>query len=57
MRIFLITLIAGVIMIAIGIIAIVLMMDNFAFIRGMLLIITGIIITALGYRFKRISHL
>ncbi len=52
MRIFIITLIAGIIMVSIGIIAIILRTDDLAFIRGMMLIITGMIITVLGYRLR-----
>jgi len=48
--------VAGIIMIAIGAISIFLSRDEFAFIRGMMLIITGIIILALGIRFKAIGH-
>ena len=51
-KFFIIGIVAGVILIAIGVISIFLSQDEFAFIRGMMLIITGIIVLALGIRFK-----
>ena len=51
-KFFIIGIVAGVILIAIGAISIFLSQDEFAFIRGMMLIITGIIVLALGIRFK-----
>lgn len=48
--------VAGIIMIAIGAASIFVSQDEFAFIRGMMLIITGIIILALGIRFKAIGQ-
>lgn len=48
--------VAGIILIAIGAISIFVSHDEFAFIRGMMLIITGIIILALGIRFKAIGQ-
>lgn len=55
MRLFIIALIAGIVMIGIGAAAIILGTDDFAFIRGMMLVITGMIVAALGYRFKRLN--
>jgi hypothetical protein len=51
---FLMGIIAGTILLAIGIASIVISGDAWAFTRGMMLIITGIIIVALGIRFKGI---
>ncbi len=51
MRIGIVGLIAGIVIIAVGILAIVSSLDEFAFIRGMMLIITGILIIGLSYRF------
>lgn len=48
--------VAGIILIAIGSVSIFASQDEFAFIRGMMLIITGIITFALGIRFKAIGH-
>jgi hypothetical protein len=55
-KFYLIGFVAGIILIAIGTISIFISQDEFAFIRGMMLIITGIIILALGIRFKAIGH-
>ncbi len=55
MKLFIIALIAGIVMIGIGTAAIILGTDDFAFIRGMMLVITGMIISVLGYRFKRLN--
>lgn len=54
MNLYIIALVAGIIMIGIGTLAIILGNDDFAFIRGMMLVITGMIVSALGYRFKRL---
>lgn len=55
MKLFIIALVAGIIMIGIGAAAIILGQDDFAFIRGMMLVITGMIVSVLGYRFKRLN--
>ena len=55
MKLFIIALVAGIIMIGIGVAAIILGQDDFAFIRGMMLVITGMIAAVLGYRFKRLN--
>ncbi len=55
MRLFIIALVAGIVMIGIGAAAIILGTDDFAFIRGMMLVITGMIVSVLGYRFKRLK--
>ena len=55
-KFFIIGIVAGVILIAIGAISIFLSHDEFAFIRGMMLIITGIIVLALGIRFKALGQ-
>ena len=55
MKLFMIALIAGIIMIGIGAAAIILGTDDFAFVRGMMLVITGMIVAVLGYRFKRLN--
>lgn len=55
-RFYIIGLVAGIILLAIGSISIFISQDEFAFIRGMMLIITGIIILALGIRFKALGH-
>ena len=48
--------VAGIILIAVGSTSIFISHDEFAFIRGMMLIITGISIIALGIRFKAIGQ-
>jgi len=48
--------VAGIILIVIGSITIFISQDELAFIRGMMLIITGIIIFALGIRFKALKQ-
>lgn len=55
-KFYVIGLVAGIILIAIGSTSIFISQDEFAFIRGMMLIITGIIILALGIRFKAIGQ-
>ncbi|GIU70831.1 MAG: hypothetical protein KatS3mg003_0310 [Candidatus Nitrosocaldaceae archaeon] len=55
MKLFIIALVAGIVMIAIGVAAIIVGSDDFAFVRGMMLVITGMIVAALGYRFKRLN--
>ena len=47
--------IAGIVLIAIGAATIFLSGDEFAFIRGMMIIITGVIVLALGIRFKALK--
>lgn len=51
-RFFILGIAVGIVLIAIGGISIFLSLDPFAFARGMILIITGIIIIGLGIRFK-----
>jgi hypothetical protein len=55
-KFYIIGLVAGIILIAIGATSIFISQDEFAFIRGMMLIITGIIILAIGIRFKAIGQ-
>jgi hypothetical protein len=55
-KFYLIGLIAGAILIAIGSTSIFVSGDEFAFIRGMMVIITGIIVIALGIRFKALRQ-
>ncbi len=55
-KFYLIGLVAGIVLIAIGITSIFISGDQFAFIRGMMLIITGIIVFALGIRFKALKQ-
>ena len=55
-KFYLIGLVAGIILLAIGSTSIFVSQDEFAFIRGMMVVITGIIILALGIRFKAIGH-
>jgi len=45
---------AGISIIIIGVLAIVISTDDLAFIRGMMLIITGVLIIGLSFRFKSI---
>ena len=54
-KFYLIGFVAGTILIAIGGISIFISQDEFAFIRGMMLIITGIIVLALGIRFRALK--
>lgn len=54
-KFYIIGLAAGIALIAIGVISIFVSTDEFAFIRGMMLIITGIILLALGIRFKALK--
>lgn len=54
-KFYLIGFVAGIILIAIGTATIFLSGDEFAFIRGMMIIITGIIVLALGIRFKALK--
>jgi len=46
---------AGIAIIVIGVLAIIISSDEFAFIRGMMLIITGILIFGLSFRFRVIQ--
>jgi sulfite exporter TauE/SafE len=55
-KFYLIGLIAGAVLIAIGSTSIFVSGDEFAFIRGMMVIITGIIVIALGIRFKALRQ-
>lgn len=55
-KFYLIGFIAGIILIAIGVATIFVSHDDFAFIRGMMVVITGIIIFALGIRFKALKQ-
>lgn len=54
-KFYLIGFVAGIVLIAIGAATILLSGDEFAFIRGMMIIITGIIVLALGIRFKALK--
>ena len=54
-KFYIIGFVAGIILIAIGAATIFLSGDQFAFIRGMMIIITGIIVLALGIRFKALK--
>lgn len=54
-KFYLIGFIAGIIMIAIGATSIFISHDEFAFIRGMMLIITGVIVFGLAIRFRTLS--
>ncbi|GBC73934.1 hypothetical protein HRbin04_01343 [archaeon HR04] len=47
---------AGAAIIVIGVLAIFISGDEFAFIRGMMLIVTGILIFGLSFRFKVIRY-
>lgn len=53
---FIIGIVAGIILIAIGATSIIVSLDAWAFTRGMMLIITGVIIIAMGIRFKAIGR-
>jgi hypothetical protein len=46
---------AGIVIIVIGVLAIIISSDEFAFIRGMMLIITGILIFGLSFRLRVIQ--
>ncbi|MFY3741135.1 MAG: hypothetical protein HMLIMOIP_001583 [Candidatus Nitrosomirales archaeon] len=54
-KFYIIGFVAGIILMAIGAATIFLSHDEFAFIRGMMIIITGIIVLALGIRFKALK--
>ena len=54
-KFYLIGFVAGIVLIAIGAATILLSGDEFAFIRGMMIIITGIIVLALGIRFNALK--
>ena len=53
---FIIGIVAGIALIAIGAMSIIMSLDAWAFTRGMMLIITGVIIIALGIRFKALGR-
>lgn len=55
-KFYLIGLVAGAILIGIGSTSLFVSQDEFAFIRGMMVIITGIIVFALGIRFKALRQ-
>ena len=55
-KFYLIGLVAGAILIGIGATSLFVSQDEFAFIRGMMVIITGIIVFALGIRFKALRQ-
>jgi len=55
-KFYLIGFVAGVILIIIGALTIFASQDEFAFIRGMMVIITGIIVFALGIRFRALKQ-
>jgi len=54
-KFYIIGFVAGIVLIAIGAITLFISGDEFAFIRGMMIIITGIIVLALGIRFKALK--
>lgn len=54
-KFYLIGFVAGIILIVIGALSIFVSQDEFAFIRGMMIIITGIIVLALGIRFRALK--
>jgi hypothetical protein len=55
-KFYLLGLVAGAVLIAIGSVSLFVSGDEFAFIRGMMVIITGIIVFALGIRFKALKQ-
>ena len=55
-KFYLVGLIAGSILIIIGSVSLFVSIDGFAFSRGMMIIITGIIVLALGIRFKALKQ-
>lgn len=55
-KFYLLGLIAGSVLIAIGTTAIFVSQDDFGFTRGMMVIITGIVVLALGIRFKALKQ-
>lgn len=55
-KFYLVGLIAGSILIIIGSMSLFVSIDGFAFSRGMMIIITGIIVFALGIRFKALKQ-
>ncbi len=55
-KFYLVGIVAGIILITIGGITIFRSQDEFAFIRGMMVVITGIIALALGMRFKALKQ-
>jgi hypothetical protein len=54
-KFYIIGFVAGIILIVIGALSIFVSQDEFAFIRGMMIIITGIIVLALGIRFRALK--
>ncbi len=54
-RFYLIGFVAGIVLIVIGGITLFVSGDEFAFIRGMMIIITGVIVLALGIRFRALK--
>ncbi len=54
-KFYLIGFVAGTVMIAVGTTSIFISHDEFAFIRGMMLIITGVIVFGLAIRFRRLG--
>ncbi|MFQ5941611.1 MAG: hypothetical protein ACE5KA_07945 [Nitrososphaerales archaeon] len=55
-KFYILGLVAGAILIAIGSVSIFVSQDEFAFIRGMMVIITGMIVVAIGIRFKALKQ-
>jgi len=55
-KFYLVGIVAGIILITIGGITIFRSQDEFAFMRGMMVVITGIIALALGMRFKALKR-
>jgi hypothetical protein len=54
-KFYIIGFVAGIILIVIGALSLFISGDEFAFIRGMMIIITGIIVLALGIRFRALK--
>jgi hypothetical protein len=55
-KFYLIGFVAGSILIGIGAVTLFVSQDEFAFIRGMMVIITGIIVLAFGIRFRALGQ-
>ena len=55
-KFYILGILAGVILISIGSISIFVSQDEYVFIRGMMVIITGIIVFAMGIRFKALGQ-
>jgi hypothetical protein len=55
-KFYILGIVAGVILISIGTISIFVSQDEYVFIRGMMVIITGMIVLAMGIRFKSLGQ-